>query len=41
MILSDGNIALETCKEEKDLGITFDYSLKFQNHINSTISKSI
>ena len=31
---------IETCKEEKDLGVTFDSALKFDEHINAIVSKA-
>ena len=30
---------LETCREERDLGVVFDSELKFDKHINSAINK--
>ena len=36
---NDKKHTLETCEEEKDLGVIFDSKLTFDKHINSAINK--
>ena len=39
MGISD-TITIETCNDEKDLGVIFDENLKFSSHINKSINKA-
>ena len=40
MKIEDNLQKLETCEEEKDLGITFDTNLKFDQHISNIVKKA-
>ena len=40
MKIEDCQQKLETCEEEKDLGITFDSNLNFDKHISNVTKKS-
>ena len=35
-----GNTKIEVCGEEKDLGVTFDSKLSFDQHIQTIVSKA-
>ena len=39
MATGSGNVVLNKCVEERDLGVVFDQKLEFDKHINETISK--
>ena len=40
MNVNDSTCKVKECKEEKDLGVTFDDNLSFDNHINNCINKA-
>ena len=40
MKTDNDTVTLQTSEEEKDLGVTFDHSLKFDRHITNAISKA-
>ena len=40
MKIEENSKKLDTCEEEKDLGITFDSNLNFDKHIHNITKKS-
>ena len=40
MKIENENQRIETCEEEKDLGITFDSNLTFDKHISNITNKA-